>query len=182
MGKAEAFLKVMKVKLYRRDREKQRDKDGHSGLRTMPWSKKIKGEKELTKRSSGRKERQTDMLGCFKSEFSGVNKGRCSIEEQSIEYCGWACCVWWRGAWRSEISEVTKNAPWRWQCNAETCRSYHTLLINVMHNCCICWVFTRICMGFFLKFLTLYRALVQYCTTSNKIKIYLFLNNIHYSV
>jgi hypothetical protein len=19
---------------------------------------------------------------------------RCSIEEQSMEYCGWACCVW----------------------------------------------------------------------------------------
>jgi hypothetical protein len=24
------------------------------------------------------------------------------------------------------LSESTKNAPWRWQCNAETCRSYHT--------------------------------------------------------
>jgi hypothetical protein len=23
---------------------------------------------------------------------------RFSIEEQSIEYCGWACCVQWRGA------------------------------------------------------------------------------------
>jgi hypothetical protein len=22
---------------------------------------------------------------------------RCSIEKQSIECCGWACCVWWRG-------------------------------------------------------------------------------------
>jgi hypothetical protein len=36
---------------------------------------------------------------------------RCSIEEQSsIEH----------------LSEGTRNAPWRWQCNAETCRSYHT--------------------------------------------------------
>jgi hypothetical protein len=24
------------------------------------------------------------------------------------------------------ISEGTRNDPWRWQCNAETCRSYHT--------------------------------------------------------
>ena len=24
------------------------------------------------------------------------------------------------------LSEGTRNAPWRWQCNAETCRSYHT--------------------------------------------------------
>jgi hypothetical protein len=33
----------------------------------------------------------------------------------------------------------TTNAPWRWQCNAETCRSYHTQLINGMNNWCICW-------------------------------------------
>jgi hypothetical protein len=24
------------------------------------------------------------------------------------------------------LSEGTRNAPWGWQCNAETCRSYHT--------------------------------------------------------
>jgi hypothetical protein len=24
------------------------------------------------------------------------------------------------------LSEGTRNAPWRWQCNAETCSSYHT--------------------------------------------------------
>jgi hypothetical protein len=24
------------------------------------------------------------------------------------------------------LSEGTRNAPWRWQYNAETCRSYHT--------------------------------------------------------
>jgi hypothetical protein len=24
------------------------------------------------------------------------------------------------------LSEGTRNAPWRWQCNAETCRSYRT--------------------------------------------------------
>jgi hypothetical protein len=55
---------------------------------------------------------------------------RCSIEEQSIEYCGWVCCVWWQytSACSSieHLSEGTRNAPWGWQCNAETCRSYHT--------------------------------------------------------
>jgi hypothetical protein len=30
-----------------------------------------------------------------------------SIEKQLIEYCGWACCVKWRGAWRSK----THNTP-----------------------------------------------------------------------
>jgi hypothetical protein len=25
-----------------------------------------------------------------------VPSERCSIEEQSIEYCGWGCCVYWR--------------------------------------------------------------------------------------
>jgi hypothetical protein len=24
------------------------------------------------------------------------------------------------------LSEGTRNAPWRWHCNVETCRSYHT--------------------------------------------------------
>jgi hypothetical protein len=42
------------------------------------------------------------------------------------------------------LSEGTKNAPWRWQCNAETCRSYHTQLINWMINWCICWLFMHI--------------------------------------
>jgi hypothetical protein len=42
-----------------------------------------------------------------------------------------------------EGPEGTTNAPWKWQCNAETCRSYHTLLINWMNNWCICWFFTR---------------------------------------
>jgi hypothetical protein len=26
------------------------------------------------------------------------------------------------------ISEGTRNAPWRWQCNAETCSSYHYII------------------------------------------------------
>jgi hypothetical protein len=35
------------------------------------------------------------------------------------------------------LSEGTRNAPWWWQCNAETCRSYHTWLMNWKNNCCI---------------------------------------------
>jgi hypothetical protein len=42
------------------------------------------------------------------------------------------------------LSEGTRNAPWRWQCNAETCRSYHTQLINWINNWWICWFFTHI--------------------------------------
>jgi hypothetical protein len=39
-------------------------------------------------------------------------------------------------------SEGTRNAPWGWQCYAETYRSYHALLINLINNWCICWFFT----------------------------------------
>jgi hypothetical protein len=42
------------------------------------------------------------------------------------------------------LSEGTRNAPWGWQCNAEKCRSYHTLLTNWMNNWRICWFFTHI--------------------------------------
>jgi hypothetical protein len=41
-------------------------------------------------------------------------------------------------------SEGTKNAPWGWKCNDETCRGYHTWLINWMNNWSICWFFTHI--------------------------------------
>jgi hypothetical protein len=41
------------------------------------------------------------------------------------------------------LSEGTRNVPWWWQCNAGTCRRYHTQFINWM-NWCICWFFTHI--------------------------------------
>jgi hypothetical protein len=39
-----------------------------------------------------------------------VPSERGSIKEQSIKYCGWACCVYWRVAWRSQFAthHVTK--------------------------------------------------------------------------
>jgi hypothetical protein len=48
-------------------------------------------------------------LHCHSQGAFLVPSDRCSIEEQSIEYCGWACYVLWRGAWRSQITR--QNTP-----------------------------------------------------------------------
>jgi hypothetical protein len=47
------------------------------------------------------------------------------------------------------LSEGTRNAPWGWQYNAETCRSYRTSLINWMNNWCLFWFFKHIFTGDF---------------------------------
>jgi hypothetical protein len=93
-------------------------------------------------------------LHCHPQVAFLVPSERCSIEEQSIEYCGWAfhapryqtqhahpqysidCSI-------EHLSEVTRNTPRVWQCNAETCRSYHTRLKSWMSNWCGCWFFTH---------------------------------------
>jgi hypothetical protein len=82
-------------------------------------------------------------LHCHHQRAFLVPSERCSIKEQSIEYCVWACvclagwCV--HHAIRhthahpqysivcsliEHLSEGIKNATWGWQYNAETCRIY----------------------------------------------------------
>jgi hypothetical protein len=100
--------------------------------------------------------RHVSVLHCHPQGAFLVPSERCSIEEQSIEYCGWAGCGLCRkGAPHpssqhahpqysigcssiEHLSEGSWNVPWGWQCNGETCRRYHTSLINWMNNCCIC--------------------------------------------
>jgi hypothetical protein len=43
-------------------------------------------------------------LHCHPQGAFLVPSERCPIEEQSIDYCGWACCVSWCGAWLSQIA------------------------------------------------------------------------------
>jgi hypothetical protein len=78
-------------------------------------------------------------LHCHPQGAFLVPSKRCSIEEQSIDYCGWSCCLvahhWTQHAHPQysidcssilHLSEGTRNSPWWWQCNAETCMRYHT--------------------------------------------------------
>jgi hypothetical protein len=46
-------------------------------------------------------------LHCHHQGAFPVPSERCSIEEQSTEYCGWACCVLWRGACNTPL-ETTR--------------------------------------------------------------------------
>jgi hypothetical protein len=43
-------------------------------------------------------------LDCHPQGAFLVSSERCSIEEQSIEYCEWTCCIYWLGASRSDIA------------------------------------------------------------------------------
>jgi hypothetical protein len=65
---------------------------------------------------------------------------RCSIEKTQHAHPQYSIdCVS-----IEHLSEGTRNAPWGWECNAETRRSYHIYLINWMNNWGICWFFTHI--------------------------------------
>jgi hypothetical protein len=89
---------------------------------------------------------------CTASIFSWLNRSRWVVKWQGgkIKYLHVTLLLYVHPQYSTDcssiehLSEGTRNSPWRWQCNAETCRSYHTWLINWMNNWCICWFFTHI--------------------------------------
>jgi hypothetical protein len=64
-------------------------------------------------------------LHCHPQRAFLVPSDRCSIEEQSIEYCGWACCVLWRGAFHAPL-HYTQHTVMRYceECSGTSLPTY----------------------------------------------------------